>query len=88
MIPAISIKAALDGFESLGLNTSDVLNAIGINPELFRDPFAVVPNNLFGQLWIHAFSQTSDPTLPTALVLQSHIMLLVSSIIWSGVQQP
>lgn len=69
MIPSISIKAALDGFEVLGFNTSDLLNAIGIDSALFHDPFASVPDELFGQLWMYAFKQDPDPTLPTRVGL-------------------
>lgn len=65
MIPAISIKAALAGFAALGLDTEALLNRIGLERATLNDPFAAVPNEAFAQLWVAAFAQRPEATLPT-----------------------
>lgn len=65
MIPAISLKAALAGLDALGLDRAALLAAIELELADLDDPFASVPNDLFGRLWAAAFTQRTDPTLPT-----------------------
>ena len=65
MIPAIALKAALAGFRELGLDTAELLAPTGLALEQLSDPFAAVPKDVFGRLWMAAFTQLPDPTLPT-----------------------
>ena len=64
LIPAITIKAALAGFAQLGLDQEQLLAPTGLDPAHFADPFATVPNDAFAQIWMEAFRQEPDPTLP------------------------
>lgn len=65
LIPAITIKAALKGFESLGLNPKDLLAPTGLTADQLADPFAAVPDAAFAQIWMAAFGKLPEPTLPT-----------------------
>ena len=65
LYPVISFKAALSGFRELGLDTSELLAATGIEAEKLSEPFAAVSKDAFAQLWAAAFKQCPDPTLPT-----------------------
>ena len=65
LIPTISIKATLAGFAELGLDTAVLLAPTGLTPDDLQDPFASVPNDCFAQIWMTAFQQMPDPTLPT-----------------------
>lgn len=66
MLPAITIKAALVGFEALGLDTAALLASTGLTADELADPFGAVPNEVFAQVWSAAFAQRPEPTLPTA----------------------
>lgn len=65
MIPAITTKAALAGFKALGLDTEAILNQMGISKASLENPFASLPDKAFAQMWMLAFKQMPDPTLPT-----------------------
>lgn len=65
LIPAITVKAALAGFEALGLDAAELLAATCLTQSDLTDPFATVPNHAFAQIWMAAFQQMPDPTLPT-----------------------
>ena len=69
MIPAITIKAALAGFGQLVFDTEALLTATGVDRAALADPFGAVPNDAFGLLWMAAFRQRPDPTLPTQVGL-------------------
>ena len=64
-IPTITLKAALSGFDALGLNPSELLAPTGLSADQLDDPFASVPNRAFAQIWMAAFAKMGDPTLPT-----------------------
>lgn len=65
MIPAVTIKAALAGFRSIGIDADALLAATGVTQADIDAPFASVPNEIFTQIWSGAFTQFPDPTLPT-----------------------
>lgn len=69
MTPAITIQAALAGFGQLGCDTEALLTATGVGRAALAAPFGAVPNDAFGLLWMAAFRQRPDPTLPTQVGL-------------------
>ncbi|MEM8859027.1 MAG: AraC family transcriptional regulator ligand-binding domain-containing protein [Chloroflexota bacterium] len=65
LIPAVSVKAALKGFEALGLDPKELLAPTGLSADQLDDPFTSVPDAAFAQIWMTAFGKFPDPTLPT-----------------------
>ena len=64
-IPTITLKAALAGFDALGLNRSALLEAIRVEEAQLGDAYAAVPDQVFEQLWLQAFKQDGSSTLAT-----------------------
>lgn len=65
MVPAITVKAALKGFEGVGLNGGELLAQANLTAEALAEPFAAVPDEAFSAMWVAAFQRMPDPTLPT-----------------------
>lgn len=59
------MKAALAGFEALGLDVEPLLAAVRFSRAQLSDPFAAIPIDRYDRLWQAAFAQQPDPTLPT-----------------------
>lgn len=65
LIPAITVKAALDGFAELGMDQVEMMAAVGLAAHQLEDPFGSVPNGQYEQLWTQAFLRDPRPTLPS-----------------------
>ena len=65
LIPAITIKATLAGFAALSLDTEALLAPTGYTYDDLDGQFAAVPDVVYQQVWMAAFSQLPDPTLAT-----------------------
>ena len=57
------------GHRQLGCDTEALLTATGVGRAALAAPFGAVPNDAFGLLWMAAFRQRPDPTLPTQVGL-------------------
>lgn len=68
-IPAITIKAALTGFEELGIAKEVLLETVLLSEETLNDPYAAVPDLIFEQIFVQAFKLNPDPTLATKAAL-------------------
>jgi AraC-like DNA-binding protein len=64
VLPAVTVTAALAGFEALGHSPAELLRRAGLRREQLADPFAGVPDAAFGRLWAAAFALQPDPNLP------------------------
>lgn len=65
LIPAITVKAALDGFAELGMDPAEMMAAVGLAADQLEDPFGSVPNGQYDHLWAQAFMRDPSPTLPS-----------------------
>lgn len=63
-IPAITIKAMLAGLAELGMEPEQLLVPTGYTRERLQEPFAAVPEEVFGQVWKQAFLIDPAPDLP------------------------
>lgn len=63
-IPAVSVKAVLTGLEVLGFRPHDLLLSATLRERL-GDPYAAVPDGVFGEVWARAFRLRPDPALAT-----------------------
>lgn len=64
VVPATTVYATLRGFRALGLDAGRLARAVDLPEERPEDPFAVMPDGTFGQLWAAAFEADSRPHLP------------------------
>jgi AraC-like DNA-binding protein len=64
LIPAVTVAAALSGFEQIGLDTASMIAAVRLDPQQLRHPDGVVADEVFGRLWALAFAQRPQPDLP------------------------
>jgi AraC-like DNA-binding protein len=62
--PAITVSALLAGLECLGFDANELLRPTGISPAQLAEPFAAVPDQVFGQIWRQAFARDPRPDLP------------------------
>jgi len=63
-MPAVTIVAMLAGLEALGFDADELLRTTGVSQRQLAEPFASVPDEVFGQLWMQAFSRDLSPDLP------------------------
>ena len=63
-MPAVTIVAMLAGLEALGFDADELLRTTGVSRRQLAEPFASVPDEVFGQLWMQAFSRDPSPDLP------------------------
>lgn len=64
LIPTTTVSALLACFEALGLNAEVMRRAANLSRAPLQDPYAAVPNAVFGRLWSLAFEQDPRPHLP------------------------
>lgn len=65
LIPASTITGVLAGFEALGMDTDAMLSTAGLHRHHLEDPYAAVPDEIFGEIWAAAFARDPQPDLPT-----------------------
>lgn len=60
-VPSITIKAVLEGFETMGLDKAKLLQSINLTQAQIDDPYSAVPNHLFAQLWMTVLQDNPNP---------------------------
>jgi AraC-like DNA-binding protein len=68
-IPALTISAALAGFQALGFESDALLNSLGISRTYLSDPFTAVPETWLGELFESARLRDPRPDLPARVGL-------------------
>ena len=62
-LSSVYLQVILDGIRGLGLESADLLESVGVDPDVLEDPDARIPRVLTTKVWTEAARLLQDPDM-------------------------